>query len=112
LEGCLVGWVEAGGSDGGLVAVLGVELAEVFADGDEAVEAGGIVEFLAHDFVGGLFDAGVVEDGFEDVLHGLFGMWFVEVGGALMRRDVGAVRLAAAGHADVRQGSGEVVGDE
>ena len=79
LECGLVGWVEAGGADGGLVARLGVELAEVFVDGDEAVEAGGVVEFLAHDFVGGLFDAGVVEDGFEDVLHGLFGVGFVEV---------------------------------
>jgi hypothetical protein len=87
-------------------------LAEVFVDGDEAVEAGGVVEFLAHDFVGGLFDAGVVEDGFEDVLHGLFGVGFVKVRTGLVGGDVGVVCVAAAGHADVHQGTGEVVGDQ
>jgi hypothetical protein len=34
LEGCLVGWIEAAGGDGLAVAGAGVELAEVFVDGD------------------------------------------------------------------------------
>jgi len=49
-------------------------------DWDQAVEAGGVVELLAHDFMGGAFDAVLLEDGFEDVLHGLGEPGFVLFG--------------------------------
>ena len=81
-------------------------------DGDQAVEAGGVVELCAHDLVSGAFDSVLIEDGLKNVLHGLGELGFVHLGGGGVGGDVRAVAVAAAGHADVHEGSGELVGDE